>query len=858
MTDSSNAANPFDQFDSAQPVAASPQTDAAQALAAPAQPSGNPFDQFDGTPAPAAKVDPVAAGAAHAAAILDDAHQQAATVSDANRARLLQSLRDFGSMVKQVPGANLMGDMAGSFASTPTPAPAAAPAPDLAQFLHPGNDFTKAADHHLASAPVGLAQMAGHGITAAADALLPQGNAVRNAADTAGSNLDQAVKDRESAYQQAVPTNSASLAGATLGEVLPWATGLGELRAIGAIPEATTAAGKLASLATEGGLMGLGQPVTGNGNYASQKALQAATGALSGPALYGAGKLAAGTGSGLLDVLQRIRNPQVAADANIASLFGNDVNTLAALRTAPQYVPGDTPSAAQVLANPEAVKAERLLRNNPSSGVSFADADNASNDARQAIISQLAGTPQDMADAIANRAANAKPFIDASLTPSQPVVRWGGAAKAINTALNNPARMPTDDFAALKQARKIIGSVRGGSLQEDDAMPQLADLAASVTTKKAQAAFSNATSAIDNNMVDPSGVLKTIAAIRNGPLGVKKRIAEGLDHIAGQIQASQNTRGLVGTDILDGVRQETARILGNAKSPVPGVGTQQGVALGPVKNQIVDAIENVAPGYRDYLSQYATDSAPINTMASVRKLIDPTAPGSLNTAGDPQLAISRLRQVLRGDDNAKFPMSDDARNALDQVQQSLLRRTISNNPIAASGPATAADLQAAGGSSLGGLVFGNPLGGKAGPLTRALGSLSGGGIGAAIGGVPGALIGSTAGALLPEAAARVNAGIAERMGSTAANANDTADAILRNLARQRDPGAISKLLFGSNPQAAPQKTLNAARGDLDMALRQLRSATPANQAVNDADIQGAISRVAAQHGIPAQSLLGTP
>lgn len=79
-------------------------------------------------------------------------------------------------------------------------------------------------------------------------------------------------------------------------------------------------------------------------------------------------------------------------------------------------------------------------------------------------------------------------------------------------------------------------------------------------------------------------------------------------------------------------------------------------------------------------------------MESVGKLLDPNAPGGLNVAGDPVLGAARLKSLLRGDDKARYPMSDAARLELEGVRESLQRRGIVDNKIAASGPATAADL----------------------------------------------------------------------------------------------------------------------------------------------------------------------
>jgi hypothetical protein len=84
-------------------------------------------------------------------------------------------------------------------------------------------------------------------------------------------------------------------------------------------------------------------------------------------------------GRGVGSVFQHITNPQAVADANLARLYGSDPSVIAKLTNAPQFVPGEVPSAAQVLQTPEAVQAERMLRNNPASAPAFVAQDNANN-----------------------------------------------------------------------------------------------------------------------------------------------------------------------------------------------------------------------------------------------------------------------------------------------------------------------------------------------------------------------------------------------------------------------------------------------------------------------------------------------
>lgn len=269
-----------------------------------------------------------------------------------------------------------------------------------------GNNLGDSFAHHVASIPVGIAQLGMHGAKAVGDLVAPADNTLSglvtgkqkgNWLDQKTAAYDKWVQDRESAYQGSVPDNASSYAGATIGEVLPWATGVGEARALGLLPTATKVGGKLGLLGAEGAAMGATQPVTNGGdNYAADKAKQVAIGAATGPVLYGLGAGAKAVGN----VARHVTNPQAVADANIARLYGGDAATAQRLANAPALVPGEVPSAAQVLQTPEAVQAERMLRNNPASGPAFVAQDNANNQARLGLLQTIAGTDDDLAAAV--------------------------------------------------------------------------------------------------------------------------------------------------------------------------------------------------------------------------------------------------------------------------------------------------------------------------------------------------------------------------------------------------------------------------------------------------------------------------
>jgi hypothetical protein len=174
-----------------------------------------------------------------------------------------------------------------------------------------GNNLGDAVSHHLGNLPVGLAQLGMHGAAAVSGS--------QSVGDAAGK-LDNYAQQREQQYQASVPTNTASVIGAGIGEALPWLTGAGELRALGAIPEATSLVGKLGHAALEGGAIGAASPVTNGQSFGVEKAKQVGLSALIGGGLPVAGRAV----SELAGLGQHVVAPQVIARNNLARLIGSE------------------------------------------------------------------------------------------------------------------------------------------------------------------------------------------------------------------------------------------------------------------------------------------------------------------------------------------------------------------------------------------------------------------------------------------------------------------------------------------------------------------------------------------------------
>ena len=204
--------------------------------------------------------------------------------------------------------------------------------------------------------------------------------------------------------------------------------------------------------------MGAAQPVTGDGSYGSQKALQVGAGAAVAPAL---GTVGWGTGKGV-GALRDAFSPA----ARLSRMYGLTEADIPALRNANSGVPGVPLTVAQALPDADRVAAERVLRNRGVSGPIMARADAAANRAIGAEAERLAGTPADMAAARKARADATDPYF--SSLPGKPAPGASIIAKidaTTKTGLGQGARVQS----ALSKLREAIAaqSDKNGNIDAD-------------------------------------------------------------------------------------------------------------------------------------------------------------------------------------------------------------------------------------------------------------------------------------------------------------------------------------------------------------------------------------------------------
>lgn len=332
--------------------------------------------------------------------------------------------------------------------------------------------------HHLLNIPVAIAQAGVNSGDWLGNKLLgprktSMAELVKGREPSAAEKMNQWVREREANYQartDSTPQGKAgSYAGATVGEILPWLTGLGELRAAGILPQVAgkglkATAKKGALLALEGGAMGATVPVVNEGSFGAQKAAQVGMGAVAAPVLAG--------GTAALGKAARYATPggrDAIANERLAELYGSDKATIAALQQQ-TGIPGFKLTPAQALATPEAVQAERILRNQADTAPLFANREAANNAALRGEAGRLAGTDADMAAAKANRTAATKPYYDTlpgQMVDPAPILQQldalAGSSMGVRPNIKSAAgSLKAEILARLDDGGKIDASILSG------------------------------------------------------------------------------------------------------------------------------------------------------------------------------------------------------------------------------------------------------------------------------------------------------------------------------------------------------------------------------------------------------------
>ena len=168
---------------------------------------------------------------------------------------------------------------------------------------------------------------------------------------------------------------------------------------------ATTTAGKVADAATRVA----GGAITGGASAGLVDPSSAKAGAVIGAAMPAGVKVAGSIGGSLAGMAAPFTNPKSIVSNAVKRLAGQNAETTAErIASAPQYVQGSIPTAAQAAPSPMMIQAEKTLMNNPDLKPLFVQRELANNQARLDALDSVAGPPGVLEEAKAERDRIAK------------------------------------------------------------------------------------------------------------------------------------------------------------------------------------------------------------------------------------------------------------------------------------------------------------------------------------------------------------------------------------------------------------------------------------------------------------------
>lgn len=508
--------------------------------------------------------------------------------------------------------------------------------------------------------------------------------------------VDRAMAREDQVYQSAPASGTANLGG-FIGNAIPWVVGgpeklltLAGDKAMAMLPAAlarSPLANKAAASIAHGTIIGALNPVEEGADYGPQKAANIVTGAVAAPLLAGT-MHGVGTAAGATRYLTGSGRDKIAT-ARLGKMLDNagaDAQQLAGYKSP---VPGYRPSLAESNPSPQMVQIQRMLQNDPHAGPVLRQTADSNNVALRDAVQGIAGDEHAVQWDKLHRSVTTQPFIDTFLQSFHPAQRFGNALKGVQQFLGNSPRLSSDDFGQMKEAGKIIQSVKSGAMQEDDGVAALNELGPS--SKSAQNVLTNARKEIDRGLVNPQGIKDAIQTQLNSGIGQNNNVRGALQKLYALIEGHQNTRGLVGAGILDGIRQNAKTFLQG--HPITGaVAPQEWAGVQPIAVRIQDTLNRAVPGYRDYLAAYAKGSQPINDRQAASGLVDAIDSGGRDSSGNQAVNLNPVKQLLARDNRATYPMSDSARGQIEAVMEALQQRTVPSNSTGATGSQTAANL----------------------------------------------------------------------------------------------------------------------------------------------------------------------
>ncbi len=412
-----------------------------------------------------------------------------------------------------------------------------------------------------------------------------------------------------------------------------------------------------ASLAANGAVQGAAANVlTGNADPTTNLLTGAAAGGVLGPVATAAIK-GVGAGYNALTGLARpftTAGQGAIADAALARIAADgpltpDVAT---------YVPGSTPTLAQATNNAGLAGAERAVasvRPQP-----FATQGAINNEAREAQLGTLTGTPTDIDAAKAARNTNAVPAITSPIASATGPASAQPVVDTIDSILASPAGQRDAVQSALGNIRaKLVSPAAPFASRASDALDPIT--AAIGNGGNGDAGLWAARDALMAAQKGGAQQASTLARLQ-GTTSPDPAYQALIDQATARVGATNTVESDAGQ--LYGIRSA----IGDALSPLAArTGSDAQLAsseLQQVKAALDNSIEGVAPGFKAGLAEYSDASSPISAMRYLQ--------GRNFTSADGTITLAKVKGAL--DDIAKqqaLPGPRDAKNITPDTMTSL-------------------------------------------------------------------------------------------------------------------------------------------------------------------------------------------
>lgn len=334
-----------------------------------------------------------------------------------------------------------------------------------------------------------------------------------------------------------------------------------------------------------------------------------------------------------------------------------------------------------------------------------------------------------------------------------------GSSPTLAQATKNPM------LAALERSTESSAPLEFGAIKEANNAARVAHLdkirgdsgtlAAAIDAREIQALPLLAKAMQGAKPANPSNVVKTIDDILESPKGQQDAVAKALTQVRSKLVPGGKST-VTDPEQLYGIRKSINDQLETVAGRDNSAAALASKELIDVRNSLDEAIEGGAPGFRQYLKDYAELSKPVSAQNYLQGINLMDAAGERVTLPRVSAELSRIEKLRKkpGANDAKS-ITDEQLDGLRNLKKDLVRESYSNTLGKSAGSNTKQNLAMDNlmQSALPGVLGKLPLGPE----------LIGSGIGGAIAGPVGAGYGAAAGNALRQGMAAQNPEIQNRL-----------------------------------------------------------------------------------------------